>query len=100
MASHPQGTKNLPTKRLHSVRWGLFAKKSFIFPLHATSSSSSMDSSTNNSRVVTTTAVVADNNEDQIEAIQMMFTNNCDADGLMTKKDVMNIPYIADLLVC
>ena len=37
--------------------------------------------------------------EDQIEAIQMVFTNYCDGDGLMTKRDVMKVPYIADLLV-
>jgi hypothetical protein len=43
--------------------------------------------------------VVDNDMEDQIEAMQMVFTNYCDGDGLMTKRDVMNVPYIADLLV-
>jgi hypothetical protein len=111
MTSYPHGSESLPMKRMIHFRWEVPITKKFTrnevsstgFPLYSTSpsassSSSSMNSNTsnNNSRLVT---AVVDNNEDQIEAIQMIFTNYCDADGLMTKMDVMKVPYIADLLV-
>lgn len=99
-----QHSRNLPTKLYSNIRWGVHQTKFVRYTSSSSSSSSllfstssSMDSNTSSdSRLVT---AVADSNEDQIEAIQMIFTNYCDADGLMTKMDVMKVPYIADLLV-
>ena len=34
------------------------------------------------------------------EALQALFEKQCDKDGLMTKKSLVSIPMIADLLVC
>ena len=106
--SYQQLSANFRTRLCSSnVRWGVPPRNKFIrytsslsSPIYSTSSSSSsMDSNTStNSRLVT--AVLTDsNNDDQIEAIQMIFSNYCDADGLMAKMDVMKVPYIADLLV-
>jgi hypothetical protein len=104
------------TKRLPRIKWGVPTQKisrtdvsaSTISQLYSSSSSSSNNSYGDNSNSRLVTAVVDTsnnsnnnkNNEDQIEAIQMIFTNYCDADGLMTKTDVRKVPYIADLLVC
>jgi hypothetical protein len=107
-------SKVLSSKRSPHGRFILpphkFTRKesAFILPFYATSPSStasSFSSSRNNSGNGRLTAADIDNksnnnnNEDQIEAIQMIFTNYCDADGLMTKADVQKVPYIADLLV-
>jgi hypothetical protein len=107
--SYHQAGTNFRTKLYSNIRWGAPPQKFIRYtsssssPGHSTSSSSSSSSSidsntSNNSRLVP--AVVVDSKEDQIEAIQMIFTNYCDADGLMTKIDAMKVPYIADLLVC
>ena len=36
---------------------------------------------------------------DDGEALQALFEKQCDGDGLMTKKSLVSIPMIADLLV-
>ena len=125
MPFYQQCSKNSPSKRLNIVRWGVkplvstrnkATSSSLPFRLHSTSSSSSSSSpsmnrdtsSSNNKNGRLVTAIVDsnnnnnnnnNNNKDEIEAIQMIFTNYCDADGLMTKMDVRKVPYIADLLV-
>ena len=114
MPFYQQCSKNSPSKRLNIVRWGVkplvstrnkATSSSLPSRLHSTSSSSMNrdTSSSNNKNGRLVTAIVDNNNnnnnEDEIEAIQMIFTNYCDADGLMTKMDVRKVPYIADLLV-
>ena len=121
MPFYQQCSKNSPSKRLNIVRWGVkplvstrnkATSSSLPSRLHSTSSSSSSSpssmnrdtSSSNNKNGRLVTAIVDsnnnnNNNKDEIEAIQMIFTNYCDADGLMTKMDVRKVPYIADLLV-
>lgn len=37
---------------------------------------------------------------DDGEALQALFEQQCDEDGLMTKASLVSIPMIADLLVC